>query len=703
MKNLNLISKDKIHIENIYPLSPMQSGLLFQSLYAPDSDAYFVQSVFEIEGEVAVAVLRQAWQKVGDQHPILRTGFVWEKIETPLQYILVSAEVPFDEYVWEEKDTENIQIKLERFIQEDRNKGFDLSKAPLLRVSLIEYAQDKYYMIWSQHHILIDGWSLPIIFRDLFQAYRDIKEGKKPLLQTPRSYQDYIRWVQAQDLNKAEIFWKENLSAVEPTRLSFKDMIQETQEKDYERASCVLSLDETEKIKTFAREQGITLNTVVQGAVGIVLQTYTQQKDVVMGVTVSGRNIDLSGIEEMVGLFINTLPLKITYLSEETVLSFLNRLQEQTQKLNDYAYTPLAHIQSWVKAEKGLFDVIFVFENYPLEENTQRGDSDYVIKGVKGIEKTEYPLTIAAGPGKQLHLSLSYQTEHFSKEIIQKLSEHIRQVLKGMVERELSSSLQDITLLTPQEKHQLLIEWNDTQASYEEKRIHELFEEQVAKNPHNIALVYEDQSLTYQHLNDKANQLAHHLQSLGVGPDVLVAIAVERSLEMVVGLLSILKAGGAYVPLDPDYPEERLQFMLEDTRASVLMTQSWLKPLFQGYKGCVVTLDEDQPTFMECPKTNLSVCIAPHHLAYVIYTSGSTGRPKGVMVGHESLTDYIKYAQKTYPLSKGSSILNYSTAFDASILSIFSPFIFGFSIFVPLKGFEMIIQKISLKNKMIFH
>ena len=250
-------------------------------------------------------------------------------------------------------------------------------------------------------------------------------------------------------------------------------------------------------------------------------------------------------------------------------------------------------IQSWTGINQSLFDVLFVFENYPLDENASTTDADFSIKDVRGIEKTEYPLTIAVGPGKQLHLSLSYQTEHFNEESIKRLSHHVRQVLKNILlstEKPLLP-IQEISLLTSPEQHQLLIEWNDTKTHYpEDKLIHELFEEQALKTPNNIALVYEDQELTYQHLNEKANQLAHYLRKKGVKPDTLVAIAVDRSLEMVVGLLGILKAGGAYVPLDPSYPQDRLQFMLDDTQAPVLLTQVHLKESFKDYLGETLSL-----------------------------------------------------------------------------------------------------------------
>ena len=351
--------------------------------------------------------------------------------------------------------------------------------------------------------------------------------------------------MQQQDLNQAETFWKEYLSSLEgPTRLSFKDIIEANPEKDYDTYSVAFSVEETEEMKKFASQYNLTLNTLIQGIVGTVLRTYTQQEDIVMGVTVSGRNMDLPGIEEMVGLFINTLPLRMVYNPEESYLSFFKNLQDQIQKLNEYTYTSLAQIQSWARLDKGLFDVLFVFENYPLDESSQGSVGDFSIKSVKGIEKTEYPLTVVVGPRQQLHFNFCYQTSHFNEEIIKRFSNHIRQLIQNILqlsEASLFSPIGSIPLLTQQEQHQILIEWNDTKTSYPfDKTIHQLFEEQVDRTPNNIALVYEDQELSYQHLNERSNQLAHYLRSLGVGPDTLVAIAVERSLEMVLKNVSSL-------------------------------------------------------------------------------------------------------------------------------------------------------------------
>jgi amino acid adenylation domain-containing protein len=686
--------KSQPKVQDFYPLSPMQSGLLFHSLYAPTSDAYFVQSVFELEGEINAAILKSAWQKVSDLHPILRTGFIWQDGDSPLQYVLESSAIHFHVEDWQNLTGQGHEERLKTFIQEDRKQGFDLGKAPLFRLVLIQYDLAKYYFVWSQHHILMDGWCLPIILRDVFTAYEDIRQKKEVHLRAPRAYRDYIAWLQKQDLEEAKLFWKEYLTPLEvPTRLSFHNIIEKNPAKDYDTYEISLSVEETEAIKKLAASNNLTLNSLIQGAVGTVLKVYTQQKNIVIGVTVSGRSIDLPGIEEMTGLFINTLPLIVTHTPGETNLSFLKKLQEQTQKLNDYTYIPLAQVQSWAHTDNNLFDVIFVFENYPLGEGTHSSDSSFIIKSVKSIEKTEYPLSITVQGGRQLHFILNYQTAHFNEEIIKRLFNHVRTVLQGFckhTENSFPTSIQELSLLTPQEQHQLLVEWNSTKEIYQNtKTVCQLFEEQVEKTPHNTAVVYENEVLTYQQLNEKANQIAHYLREMKVRPDTLVAIAVERSLTMIVALLGILKAGGAYVPFDSSNPEERLQFMLHDSKASLIITDSNTISKIPAISTQVICLDEEWKYIKSLPADNLELSIVSHNLAYVIYTSGSTGMPKGVMIEHGNLTHYLQDAKKRYVLSPGASFLHSSIAFDMSITSVFLPLIVGDSIHVLSKDSQI--------------
>jgi amino acid adenylation domain-containing protein/non-ribosomal peptide synthase protein (TIGR01720 family) len=671
----------KNKLKDVYPLSPMQSGFLFQTLYAPDSDAYFVQSIFEFEGSIDPQTLHSAWQHVSNHHPILRTGFGWQNSKQPFQYVLESLEVPFNIEDWSGLKEQEANERLESFIQKDRKQGFDLRKAPIFRLTLIQCAKKRYYLVWSHHHILLDGWSSSIVLSDVLKAYENLRQDKEVYLRTPRPYRDYIAWIQKQDMNKTELFWKNYLSSLkEPSHLSFSNIIKENKEKDYDVYATVFSFEETEKIKKFSQKHNLTLNTVVQGAVGTVLKTYMQQQEIVLGTVISGRNFDLPEIEEMVGLFINTLPFKMDYKPEETILSFLQNLQTLAQNLNEHAYISLAQIQSWSHTERSLFNILFVFENYPLDDVVQEIEKDFNLLGTRGIEKTEYPLTIVISPGKQLGISISYQTIHFDQKIIKDFINHLKQVFQDILKDPLQC-IGDISPLTPQERHQLLLEWNSPKHAYHAPTcIHKLFEEQAETNPENIAVVDEGKEFTYKHINERANQLAHYLCRQGIEPDTLVAIAVEKSVEMIIGLLGILKAGGAYVPLDPTYPQARLEFMLKDTAAPILITQSFLKGAFQDYPGVILTLDEDQDQkkIKQEAKTNLSSKTRSHHLAYIIYTSGSTGLPKGAMINHHNIVRLLNETQQLYHFTQNDVwTLFHSYAFDFSVWEIWGALAYG--------------------------
>ncbi|MFN7836071.1 MAG: condensation domain-containing protein, partial [Burkholderiaceae bacterium] len=477
------------YVQDIYPLSPMQEGFLFQSIYQPDSDAYFVQLALDLEGDVHPETFKKAFQKVAEIHPILRTGFIWKELDKPLQYVLENIDIPFT--VEETQD-------VEAFIQKDRQTLFDLSKAPLFRVALLKRAENSYTLVWSNHHILTDGWSSPVILNDLFQTYEELSKGNVPVLKARPLYRDYIEWIQKQDKEKAKEFWLEYLKDIEGrTSLSFKGICIEDKETDYRKHGIRFTEEETKQLEEFAQNEGITLNTLLQGAVGKLLYHYVHQKKLVIGVTVSGRDIPLPGIEEMVGLFINTLPVRFNFSEKLTAREYLQKVQDWTQQVNEYSYTPLADVQSWANNAERLFDVHFVFENYPVEENTGDKEGSIQITGGKGVEKSEYPLTIIVARGKELRVEFNYQTEHFDEIIIEKIGDQIQFLLKELL-KETQQEIHLIPYLPQREQEKVLVEWNQTEAEYpKDKTIHQLFEEQVEKNPKSTALVFEEEEMSY--------------------------------------------------------------------------------------------------------------------------------------------------------------------------------------------------------------
>jgi amino acid adenylation domain-containing protein/non-ribosomal peptide synthase protein (TIGR01720 family) len=635
------------NIEDLYELSPMQQGMLFHSLAAPESGVYVEYVSCTVQGKLNIPAFKRAWQQVMERHPVWRTSFYWEGFDKPLQVVNQHVSLPWQQFDWRVLPPVEQQEQLEAFLQTERKRGFELSEAPLMRLALIQMGEDIYEFIWSHHHLLLDGWSLSLVLKEVFAFYEAFCQGQDLQLKRSRPYRDYIAWLQEQDLAEAEAFWRQalsGLSAPTPLRVDRALGSLSSEVESYDEQEIQLSVEATASLQSLARGHQLTVSTLVHGAWAILLSRYSGQEDVVFGATVSGRPADLAGVESMVGLFINTLPIRVQASPEAFLLDWLKQLQAQQIELRQYEYSSLVQVQGWSDVPRGLplFESIVVFENYPVNASLGSPEGRLEFLNVRGVERTNYPLTLVALPGTQLSLQLSYDCRSFDAVTITQMLRHLQTLLEGIVANP-GQRLKNLPLLTQQERHTLLVDWNDTEVDYPKHLcIHQLFEAQVERTPDAVAVVFEDEQLTYQELNGRANQLAHHLRSLDVGPDSLVGICVERSLKMIVGFLGILKAGGAYVPLDPSYPQERLAFMLKDAQVSVLLTQQQLVEKLPEHQARVVCLDTDWETLAQHSEENPKSEVMPDHLAYVMYTSGSTGRPKGVSVIHRGVVRLVK-------------------------------------------------------------
>ncbi|AOX02680.1 hypothetical protein BJP34_27455 [Moorena producens PAL-8-15-08-1] len=654
------------NVSEIYPLSPMQQGMLFHSLYAPDSGVYFEQMTFKIKGNLNVEALRKSWQLVVDRYSILRTFFVWENRPTPLQVVLKQVNLPWSNLDWREFSATEQQQQLSEMLSTQRESGFQLNLAPLMKCSLIQLSEQTYQFIWSHHHLLMDGWCLAIIFKEVFSFYEAELTGKTCNLPTPRPYGDYIAWLHEQDQETAFEFWRETLLSFSAPTALVVDKPQyhnPQQNSDYQELELRLSDQVSHQLESVARQHYVTLSTLVQGAWALLLSRYSGEEDVVFGVTVSGRPPSLDGVETMVGLFINTLPLRLQVSPGEKLIAWWQQIQQLMSQLQTYCYTPLVEIQGMSEVPGGipLFESILVFENYPFDRSLLNQESLLELEEIESFEQTNYPLTVVAIPGEQLSIKISYDTLRFDQDTIERMLGHLQTIFSAIVDNP-QQEVGELPLLSAEERHQLLVEWNDTASEYPiDKCIHQLFEEQVEKTPDAIAVVFGQEQLTYHQLNQRANQLAHYLQNLGVGPEVLVGICVERSIEMVVGLLGILKAGGAYVPLDPYYPPERLSYMLADSGVEVLLTQSSLLKSLPQNQARVVCLDTDGEAIEQECGDNLNAGVKSDNLAYVIYTSGSTGQPKGVAIEHKSIFNYVCSVITTIHVKPSSNFALVST------------------------------------------
>ncbi|BAZ11503.1 amino acid adenylation domain protein [Calothrix sp. NIES-4071] len=665
------------NIESFYPLSPMQQGILFHSLYASDSGMYCDQFSCNIQGDFNSLAFQQAWQQLVEHHPILRTSFVWEGLKEPTQIVHNQVKLLIEQHDWRLMTKAEQEERIEAFLNVEQ-RGFALSQAPLMRLTLIRLADTNYLFIWCRHHLLLDGWSASLLLDEVFKLYNALNECKHLHLEKPRAYRDYIAWLQQQDLRSAEAFWRRRLQGfTSPTSLGVqKSRHRRSEDKGYEQQQLGLSIAETAALQSWAKQQHLTLSTVMHGAWAILLSRYSGEEDVVFGSVVSGRG-SLAGSESMVGVLINTLPMRVYANPKEDLLQWLKQLQTQQNETRYFEYCPLVEIQKWSDVSVApLFESILNFQNYPIGFS-QAQQVGFKISDIRTFIHPHYPLTASVKVDSELLLEICYNRDHFEPGTISRMLGHFRTLLLGMIVNQ-QQYLADLPLLTEAECHQQLEEWNSTQADYPQVCIHQLFEAQVERTPNTVAVVFDHEQLTYQELNARANQLAHHLQVLGVGAEVLVGICIERSLHMIVALLGILKAGGAYVPLDPAYPHARLAFMLEDAQVSVLLTQQNLLANLPKHQAKVVCLDTESQKISQENSCNPIHCVTTENLAYVIYTSGSTGKPKGVQIPHGAVVNFLSYMRQTPGLTPEDTLLSVTTlSFDIAALELYLPLIVG--------------------------
>lgn len=673
----------KENIESIYPLSPMQEGMLFHSLTDKDSTAYFEQYQCTYEGDFDVAAYQQAWARVTERHPILRTLVMWKRKDKSLQVVRKQVELEWDVQDWRALPPDQIQQKLAAFLLADRARGFDLTKAPLMRFALFRLADKAYRFVWSFHHLLLDGWSGALLSNEVFAFYQAARDQSALQLKRARPYQDYIAWLQKQDLTKAQAFWRKRLEGFSsPTPLYAARAASPDAAVRYDRRTIHLSDAATTALKSLARRHQLTLNTVVQGGWALLLSRYSGEDDVVFGATVSGRPADLDGVEEMIGLFINTLPVRVRVPADELFIAWLQALQAQQLDLRDYEYSPLYLVQRWSEIPRGqsLFESIVVFENFPTVKSPA-GDRGFTIKDVYTHEETNFPLTIGAEPGDSLLLRINYDCSRFDAGVIDRLLGHFKALLER-VALDPQQKLRDIDILTDIEQSQLLREWNATQADVPAGICaHQAFAAAARAHPDAVAVTAPDGQLTYGELEQKADRLARHLRTRGVGPEVIVGVCLERSLNLIVAILGILKAGGAYLPMDPKHPAERLVFMLEDTAAPMILTQQSLVGVVSGYAGVSLCLDRDWDAIAAASPDTALPPVMPASLAYVIYTSGSTGKPKGVAIAHAGLMNLVSWHQRAYGVTRSDrATMLAGLAFDASVWELWPYITAGASI-----------------------
>jgi amino acid adenylation domain-containing protein len=679
-------------IEASMELSAMQKGLLFDSLVS-ESPVYVQQITCRLNYAVDIQAFQAAWQSIFDRHQVLRIAFRWKDLEEPVQIIHdgVRAAVRMVELRHLDEAGQNDRIK--DFLRQDCAERFDFTRPPLVRLTLLQLADDVFHFIFTYHHSLVDGRSRKIILEEVFTAYDALCSGQARELPAAAQFSEFIAWLSRQDWEKGREYWKKLFSGGEHSSLMAALPCKEPAPGSPASGAVQLVSVPAElsfRLKSLAQEKDLTLNTLVQGCWTILMHRYTGQAAITFGATRACRRLPLEGISGMVGLLINTLPLRTVFNSGITVLDVLRGLRSQAFEMRPFECTPLAKVQefSGVDSSLPLFETIVVFEDHTAGHLPGLGGCGHAPSDVRRFVEDTFPLSLLAYGTPSLYLEINYNAARLGTEFIQRLALHFQGLLEKLPSA-IDARIADVPLLTEREYKQIVFEWNQTEAGYETLCVHEMFERQAAANPDAAAMDAGGLQLTYRELNSRSNQLARYLRKKGAGPEHRVGVYLERGAEMLVALLGIMKAGSAYVPLDPNYPAERLRFMVEDAGIKILLAQKALPDALAvpGLSGVdlahqwrMIADESDSPVTSEA---------VPGNLAYIIYTSGSTGRPKGAAVEHRQVCNQIFWAGRALGLNSRDRVLQKASfSFDASILEIFLPLAYGAQIIIAEPGGE---------------
>jgi amino acid adenylation domain-containing protein/non-ribosomal peptide synthase protein (TIGR01720 family)/FkbM family methyltransferase len=668
-------------VESIYRLSGLQQGILYHNLYAKNAGAYIVQFACDLISPDIDNFIR-SWDVVMQNHTSLRSAFYHNAFDVPVQCVYKTVKMPLEIRDLSGQDAHSQQESLNAFLAEDMALGFNFEEAPLMRITLLKTNNNRYRMVWTFHHLLFDGWSMPVLIQEFLGIYDANAHGTKLKVSNIDKFEDYINYIESRDKASEKAYWQKYFTGLEEgTLLPFVQAGTAHNKGVGQYDTVYLNLDKaiTSKVQAFTQEQRITVNTLMQGVWAFLLHAYTNSSDIAFGSVVSGRPDDLPGVEQRVGMYINTLPLHSQLNKGSKMTDWLKTIQEQQVQSRNFQYSTLSDIQSWTGIQGDLFDSILVFENYPINSVINAKTWELKVEGIQTYEQTNYPLTITIGSSDEINIRFRFNTGILDPVYVNAISNHFYLVMMQLLNNT-GIVADDVHLLSPIQEETILLEFSQSKVAYPaEQSMVTLFEAQASRNPDAVAVSFEGQTLSYAVLNEKANRLAHLLLENGVKPEALIPVCIDRSPEMMVAMLGILKAGAAFVPVDPGYPDDRIAYIVNDTSAHVLIcnTESAQK-IKKGHRIEVIELDADYENLnaysAEAPKLN----IASNQLAYVIYTSGSTGRPKGVMIEHKALIDHCFGVIESAQLDKCKSFALFAPlVFDAGHSLIFSSLILG--------------------------
>ncbi len=678
---------EKNQVENISYLSPIQEGMLFHYLYGPISDEYCVQISWELEASCKPHLFKQAWQEIIQRYPVFRLSFLWENLPEPIQIVHKNTTIPWVVLDWRQRAKKNLNRALSKLCKNDREKGFMLSEPCIMRFFLVRLEDEKYVFIWNHHHITMDGWSVSIIKKEVMSAYHAYCNNEKYTNLKLTSYDNYLRWLHTSNMDRVMAFWKSEVEGLNsPMQLpfiSYKEGISHSQRvKVIKDKSMKLSVNVLQKAVKFKADYKITLNTLLQMTLMTLFSRYTNTDDIIFGMVCSGRPPEVLESDKIVGLLVNTLPLRMTLDNDKNIIDLLSALQQKIHSVNSNAAIGITDIKklSNISDERLLFDCFSNYEHYP--DYIQSTDfANYKIN-----EKNSFTLGFNFTKNNGIFVQIQYDANRIKSEAIGILLKQFKRTFTNLLANP-QVPLANLDILTAKERRQILTEWNDTSVSYpRDKTIVELFTEQVAQTPQNIAVSYRDEMLTYAELQQqvmlKANALHytyHKHYKEGISKDSIIGVCMERNLDLVVTLLSIMQVNAAYMPIDPDFPISRIAYMLKDSQPVLILCQEkFASQLFSiDELPCPVLISEKLSEVAAEPIDNLDPFSA-EQLAYVIYTSGSTGNPKGVMLQHRGIVNELLWMQRAYNFTSDDRVLQTTVfSFDISVWELFLPLVTG--------------------------
>jgi non-ribosomal peptide synthetase component F/aryl carrier-like protein len=659
-------------LDDAYPLSPLQKGLLFHSLLEGDSGVYVNQLQAELNGPLDSQRFIAAWRSTVAAHPLLRTGVLWQGLDEPLQCVYRTLDLPVTQLDWRTLDEDARPEALRRFCQEDRLRGFAPDRRPLQRVALMQLDDERWYLVWSRHNLIADGWSSVALLQEILARYIGEKPPARP------AYREYIGWLASRPAQASAQFWTQQLSGFEGAG-SLPMLAPRRPGQPVDQQSHSLSLDSaaTDALNVAARRLNVTLNTLIQAAWGLLLARYNDQPDVVFGAISSGRPSELPGADQMLGVFINTLPLRIQALSQLSVETYVQAVQAASVALREHEQTPLAEILQASPRGAALFDTLLVFQNLPEVGERRLNAGALSLRALDNLEQNTFGLTVTALPGRELEVLFSADAQRLPASALQSLIGHFRELLLALA-GDRSRRLGELPLLAPAERDAVLRQWNQTALELDPQvDMLALFERQVQATPQRVALVCGEQRLSYAELNAQANRLARWLHQAGVDSDRLVAVCLEREAAVLVTLLAIHKAGGAYLPIDPAQPPARNADILEQAQPTLVLTREALCGRFDAGLP-LATLEALEPELMAWDSHDLALPTHPRQLAYSLYTSGSTGRPKGVQIERQAFVNFLRGIQVYAQVVADDRLLAVTTlGFDIAGLELFLPLVHG--------------------------